>query len=103
MTCTVKHELTVCVKMLSKANGTALESFIGHELENRSENMDELQIKWLAGALYGAGAETVRICSASQSSHPSSSSFFAVRQRYEYVLLDDDFTSEHPVSGPSGG
>ncbi|KLO09948.1 cytochrome P450 [Schizopora paradoxa] len=42
----------------TEVNGTALASFIGHELENVSSPAEELEVKWLGAALYGAGADT---------------------------------------------
>ena len=97
-----------------QAKGTAENSYVANLLEelrqaketgNLSDSAvaaEETSIKWSAGALYGAGAETVRIYSAFRSSHLSSL-FFAVGQLYEYVLLDDDFTPGHPVSSTGGG
>ncbi|KLO09949.1 cytochrome P450 [Schizopora paradoxa] len=41
------------------SKGTALESFIGHELESVSSDAEELEIKWIGAALYGAGADTI--------------------------------------------
>ena len=43
-----------------KANGTAVESFIAHELEDCSSAREEFEIKWIGAALYGAGSDTVR-------------------------------------------
>ncbi|KLO09947.1 cytochrome P450 [Schizopora paradoxa] len=40
------------------ANGTAIECFIGHELEVCSSAAEEYEIKWLGAALYGAGSDT---------------------------------------------